>query len=169
MLAHFDGRFRMIEIEASILWTRGSDEAFTDNRYSRVHRWRFDGGVEVPASSSPHIVPLPYSSADNVDPEEAYLASLSSCHMLTFLAIAAKQGFVVDSYVDRATAVMEKNAKGKLMVSKATLQPAIAYRGRMPTPDEDEALHHAAHEQCFLANSVLTEIAVVPTSTATET
>lgn len=156
----------MIEIEATILWARGSEEAFADNRYSRVHRWCFDGGVEVPASSSPHIVPLPYSSPDNVDPEEAYLASLSSCHMLTFLAIAAKRGFVVDRYVDRAGAVMEKNARGKLVVSKATLQPVVVYRGRVPTPDEDEVLHHAAHEECFLANSVLTEITVVPTSTA---
>ncbi|WP_034293388.1 OsmC family protein [Herbaspirillum sp. RV1423] len=158
----------MIEIEATVLWSRGSEEAFTDNRYSRVHSWRFDGGLEVPASASPHIVPLPYSSAANVDPEEAYVAALSSCHMLTFLSIAAKQGLVVDRYVDLASGVMTKNAEDKLVVSKVTLRPVVSYRSRVPTLAEDEALHHAAHEQCFLANSVLTEIDVVPTSELAE-
>jgi len=146
--------------EATVSWSR-SAQKFTDNRYSRGHVWRFDGGLEVPASSSPSIVPLPMSVEANVDPEEALVASASSCHMLFFLAIAAKRGFVIDSYVDQASGVMGKNAEGKEAMTRITLRPHIAFGGdRQPTAEDIERMHHASHEQCFIANSLKTEIVV---------
>ncbi|OZI17856.1 peroxiredoxin [Bordetella genomosp. 7] len=151
----------MMEIEATISWKRQPHEAFSDQRYSRAHTWRFDGGAQVAASSSPHIVPLPYSEPAFVDPEEAYVASLSSCHMLVFLAIAARQGYVIDGYDDRATGVMEKNEQGRLYVSRVTLRPRVLYRGAAPDAATDHALHHQAHEQCFIANSVRTVVETV--------
>src|SRR5262245_11096300 len=117
------------EYTATISWKRGADEAFTDIKFSRAHRWSFDGGVTVPASSSPLSVRVPLSRADAVDPEEALVAALSSCHMLTFLYLAAKQGFVVDSYDDDAVGVMTKNERGKLFMSKVSLRPRIAFSG----------------------------------------
>ena len=149
------------EYTATIRWTRQEGEAFSDNRYSRAHRWSFDGGVDVMASASPLVVPLPFSREDAVDPEEAFVAAVSSCHMLTFLAIAAKKRFVVDSYEDRALGVMTPNAQGKLFVSKVTLDPQIEFSGdRVPTPEQVADMHHLAHKECFIANSVLTEIVV---------
>jgi organic hydroperoxide reductase OsmC/OhrA len=148
------------EYKATVRWTRDG-AAFTDQKYSRGHVWRFDGGVEVPASSAPTSVPLPYSRAEAVDPEEAFVASLSSCHMLFFLFLAAKAGFVVDSYEDHALGVMTKNERGKLFVSKVTLDPRIAFSGgRRPSPEEIAELHHRSHEECFIANSVRTEVVV---------
>ena len=148
------------EYRAEIVWTRDG-AVFTDNRYSRGHVWRFDGGVEVPASSSPLSVRLPLSRADAVDPEEAFVAALSSCHMLFFLAFAAKAGFVVDKYEDAAVGVMSKNEHGKLFVSKVTLDPAVAFSGaKRPSREELDALHHHAHEECYIANSVRAEIVV---------
>jgi organic hydroperoxide reductase OsmC/OhrA len=148
------------EYKATVRWTRDG-AAFTDQKYSRGHAWRFDGGVEVPASSAPTSVPLPYSRAEAVDPEEAFVASLSSCHMLFFLFLAAKAGFVVDSYEDHALGVMTKNERGKLFVSKVTLDPRIAFSGgRRPSPEEIAELHHRSHEECFIANSVRTEVVV---------
>jgi organic hydroperoxide reductase OsmC/OhrA len=145
---------------ATVSWTRG-DAKFTDNRYSRAHVWRFDGGIEVPASSSPLSVRPPYSATEAVDPEEAFVASVSSCHMLTFLFLAARDGFVVDRYEDEALGVMTKNAKGKLFVSKVTLRPAIDFSGgKLPSAAEVVALHHHAHEECYIANSVLSEVVV---------
>ena len=152
----------MSHYQATVLWQRPPDVAFTDGRYSRVHLWRFDGGAEVPASASPHIVPPPFSAPEAVDPEEAYAAALASCHMLFFLSIAAKRGFVVDRYDDTAEAVMEKDAAGRVAVTQVTLNPRVTYAGRMPDHDTEEAMHHAAHEQCFLANSVRTAIEVRP-------
>lgn len=149
----------MAEYNASIQWARGADEAFVDQRYSRGHEWVFDGGVRVPASSSPHVVPLPYSVEANVDPEEAFVASLSSCHMLFFLAIAAQQGFVVESYVDHAVGVMEKGSDGKIAMTKVTLRPKTVFsEERHPSDEVLEQIHHAAHEKCFIANSVKTEV-----------
>src|SRR5262245_60924184 len=116
------------EYTSVVEWSRGGAR-FTDNRYSRGHVWRFDGGVAVPASSSPHVVPLPLSVAAAVDPEEAFVASLSSCHMLWFLSIAAKRGFVVDDYRDEAVGVMEKNAEGRLAMTRVTLRPAVRFSG----------------------------------------
>jgi organic hydroperoxide reductase OsmC/OhrA len=149
------------EYTATVAWKRGADEAFTDIKFSRAHTWAFDGGVTVPASSSPLSVRVPLSRADAVDPEEALVAALSSCHMLTFLYLAAKQGFVVDSYDDAAVGVMTRNQRGKLFMSKVALRPRIVFSGaRQPSPAELAELHHHAHEECYIANSVLTEVTV---------
>jgi len=148
----------MDEYTACIQWARGADEAFIDQRYSRGHEWVFDGGVRVPASSSPHVVPLPYSVEANVDPEEAFVASLSSCHMLFFLAIAGQQGFVVESYVDNAVGVMEKGSDGKIAMTQVTLRPKAVFAGEPPSMEVLEQIHHAAHEKCFIANSVKTDV-----------
>ena len=148
------------EYTAAVSWKRG-DAVFTDMRFSRAHLWSFDGGVTVPGSSSPHSVRVPFSRADAVDPEEAFVAALSSCHMLTFLYLAAKQGLVVDSYDDEAVGVMTKNERGKLFVSKVALRPRIAFSGaKLPSDAELAELHHHSHEECFIANSVLTEVVV---------
>lgn len=150
---------------AEIRWSRG-EQKFTDNRYSRAHTWQFDGGVVVPASSSPSVVPLPMSNTAAVDPEEAFIASLSSCHMLWFLSLAAKQGYTVDSYIDNATGLMAKNSDGKLAIIKVTLRPLAIFSGQK-SPDRAVLgmLHHAAHEECFIARSVLSEIAIEPRET----
>ena len=150
----------MAEYTATIAWNRNG-AAFTDNRYSRRHTWSFDGGFELPASASPHVVPLPLSSAEAVDPEEAFVASLSSCHMLWFLSIAARRGYVVDDYADDAVGEMGKSSDGKVMMTTCTLRPAIRFAGeRQPSAEEVDALHHEAHEKCFIANSVKTEVKV---------
>jgi len=148
---------------AIVEWRRQEGEAFTDNRYGRGHSWSFDGGVTVPASSAPSSVRLPCSRADAVDPEEAFVAALSSCHMLTFLYLAAKAGFIVESYRDEASGEMTPNENGKLWVSSVTLAPAIAFGGaRAPSPSEMEELHHAAHDECYIANSVKTAVTIAP-------
>ena len=145
---------------ATVSWERGQDN-FADNRYSRGHRWSFDGGIEVPASSSPSVVPEPMSVAAAVDPEEAFVAAISSCHMLTFLWLAGKAGFVVDRYVDEAVGVMKRNEQGRVAVTRVALRPRIDFGGeRQPTAEELDELHHRAHEDCFIANSVKTEIVV---------
>lgn len=141
---------------ARVTWERG-DAPFTDNRYSRAHRWTFDGGISVAASSSPHVVPLPMSVAEHVDPEEAFVAALSSCHMLFFLSLAARKDLVVDSYSDAAEGVLEK-VDGSLQVTRVVLHPRVVYAGELPSRAAEEALHHRAHELCFLANSVKTVI-----------
>ena len=147
---------------ATIRWDRG-EARFVDNRYSRAHAWIFDGGVTVPASSSPHSVPLPYSDANAVDPEEAFVASISSCHMLWFLSIAAKRGFRVDHYADSAVGTMQRNADGKIAVTRVVLRPDVAFSGeRMPNADDIAAMHHEAHTECFIANSVRSEIVCEP-------
>lgn len=147
---------------AEVLWSR-SEQKFIDGRYSRKYLLRFDGGIEVHGSSSPHVVPLPYSAVDAIDPEEAFVSSLSSCHMLWFLSIAAEQGFVVDRYHDIAEGVMEKNSDGKLMMSVVTLHPEVKFAGhKQPTAGEIKQLHHKAHEECFIANSVKTEVRCEP-------
>ncbi len=149
------------EYTATVRWTRGAGEAFSDNRYSRGHSWSFDCGITVPGSASPSVVPLPLSREDAIDPEEAFVAAVSSCHMLTFLSIAAKKRFVIDSYVDNALGVMTPNDKGKLFVSKVTLDPVIEFSGdKQPTPEQVADMHHLAHKECFIANSVLTDIVV---------
>lgn len=150
----------MSQYEATISWQRG-DQPFTDNSYSRGHEWIFDGGLTVPASASPGIVPLPMSVAENVDPEEAFVASISSCHMLFFLAFAAKRGIVVDQYTDSAIGFMEKRADGKTAMTRVVLRPDALYSGEvLPDPEQLEKLHHRAHEVCFIANSILTDIVV---------
>ncbi|PKO34426.1 MAG: peroxiredoxin [Betaproteobacteria bacterium HGW-Betaproteobacteria-7] len=151
---------------AEVLWAR-SGQKFIDNRYSRKHILRFDSGIEIAGSSSPHVVPVPYSALDAVDPEEAFVASLSSCHMLWFLAIAAEHGFVVDDYQDAAEGVMAKNADGKLMMTVVTLRPEVHFSGEStPTDTELHKLHHLAHDACFIANSVKTEVRCEPRQAA---
>jgi len=150
---------------AETIWTRGdaSREDFLANRYSRRHLLRFDGGAEVPGSSSPHVVPLPHSDATAVDPEEAFVASLSSCHMLWFLSLAVKEGLCVDRYADAATGLLAKNASGRLAMTVVILHPSVRFSGeRMPSSADIDRLHHQAHEECFIANSVKTEVRCEP-------
>ncbi|AOY00983.1 OsmC family protein [Jeongeupia sp. USM3] len=152
----------MAQYTAEVIWMRG-DQDFLGNRYSRRHALRFDGGIEVAGSSSPHVVPLPMSDAAAVDPEEAFVASLSSCHMLWFLSIAAKRGFCVDCYVDHAVGEMGPNAEGKTAMTVVTLRPDVLFSGdRLPSRDEIGRLHHDAHAACYIANSVRTEVRCEP-------
>ncbi|MBI3143900.1 MAG: OsmC family protein [Pseudogulbenkiania sp.] len=152
----------MAQYTAEVLWLRGEQD-FLGNRYSRRHLLRFDGGVEVPGSSSPHVVPVPMSDTAAVDPEEAFVSSLSSCHMLWFLSIAAKRKFCVDRYFDAALGVMEKDAAGKMAMTVVTLRPEVTFSGeRLPTREQLDAMHHEAHEECFIANSVKTEVRCEP-------
>ena len=151
----------MSEHTASISWKRTSPD-FLKGKYSREHTWTFDGGFSMPASPSPSVVPVPYSNPAHVDPEEAFVASISSCHMLTFVYLAGRQGFQVESYDDAAVGVMTKNEKGVPWMSRVTLNPKIVYSGeKKPTPADEEHLHHLAHEQCYIANSVKTEVVVI--------
>jgi organic hydroperoxide reductase OsmC/OhrA len=151
-----------MDCKATVDWERG-EQPFTDDRYRRAHRWRFDGGVDVPASSSPHVVPAPYSEVAAVDPEEAFVASLASCHMLWFLSLAAKRGFRVDRYVDEAAGVLAEDAQGRMAMTVVTLRPRVAFSGeRRPTADEFHALHHEAHDACFIASSVRTDVRCEP-------
>jgi organic hydroperoxide reductase OsmC/OhrA len=150
----------MSEHVATVCWENSKD-TFADNKYSREHTWKFDGGVEIPASASPHVVPAPYSNAACVDPEEAFVASLSSCHMLWFLSIAAKKKFVVESYIDQAIGVMDKNEDGKLAMTSVQLCPKVIFIGDvLPTVEQIEKMHDEAHHSCFLANSVKTHVTV---------
>ena len=150
----------MSKHRATISWKCTSTD-FINGRYSREHTWSFDGGIVVPASPSPSVVPAPWSNPANVDPEEAYVAAVSSCHMLTFLYLSSKEGFQVDSYDDEAIGAMTTNERGTPWVSSVTLQPKINYSGsKQPSPAEEERLHHEAHEQCFIAQSIKTEVTV---------
>jgi len=152
----------MSEYKATIKWQRTGPD-FLKGRYSREHVWTFDGGVTVPASASPHVVPAPWSNPACVDPEEAFVAAISSCHMLTFLWLASKQGFQIDSYEDEAVGVMANDEKGVPWVRLVTLNPKIVFsRDKLPAPADQTQLHHLAHQQCYIANSVKTEIAVHP-------
>jgi organic hydroperoxide reductase OsmC/OhrA len=156
----------MAEHLATVTWQGTAAPAdFVKGKYSREHTWAFDGGVTVAASPSPSVVPAPWSNPANVDPEEAFVASIASCHLLTFLYVAMKKGFALASYRDAAIGVMTKGANGVPWVSKVTLRPQIEWAGdKRPTAPELDELHHAAHEQCFIANSVKTEIVVEATS-----
>ena len=151
----------MSEHVATIEWSRG-DQAFADNRYSRAHDWRFDGGAVVRGSSAPTSVPLPMSDPAAVDPEEAFVAALSSCHMLFFLAFAAKAGFVVDRYRDAAVGVLGRDDRGKTSMTVVTLRPEVAFAGDAPDAETVSDLHHRAHQACYIANSVRTGVRVEP-------
>lgn len=144
---------------ATVEWSRG-DQPFTDRLYSRAHRWSFDGGAVVKASSAPDSVPIPMSDLSAIDPEEAMVASLSSCHMLWFLAFAARAGLVVDRYRDEASGVLERDATGRRFMSRVTLRPVTAFVGRQPDQAELDDLHHQAHRHCDMANSVRATIAI---------
>ena len=145
---------------ATIRWSAKPGENFAKGQYSRAHEWAFDGGATLPASASPHIVPAPWSDTGGVDPEEAFVASLSSCHMLFFLDFARRAGFVVDNYTDEAEGVLDKRADGRMWMSRVTLRPRIAWGGTAPDEAALADLHHRAHEACFIANSVTTEVVV---------
>lgn len=152
----------MTEYEATVVWQRDG-AAFADGRYSRGHVWQFDGGIEVPASASSHVVPLPMSVEAAIDPEEAFVAALASCHMLWFLSLAGKAGYVIESYRDEAIGVMGKNTEGKLAMTEVTLRPAVVFASEhQPTPEQITELHHEAHERCFIANSVKTHVRCDP-------
>jgi organic hydroperoxide reductase OsmC/OhrA len=152
----------MSSYTAVVIWER-EGAVFSDNRYSRAHRWTFDGGITVAASSSPHVVPAPMSRPDAIDPEEAFVASLSSCHMLTFLWIAARRGFIVERYQDEAVGVLSKDAAGQLAMTSVVLRPRVTFAGDMtPDPGTHETMHHEAHDQCFIARSVKTDVRCEP-------
>lgn len=147
---------------ATVCWQR-EGQAFIDSRYRRHHQWRFDGGVVLAASSSPQVVPLPMSDASAVDPEEAFVASLSSCHLLWFLDLACRAGWLVDDYQDQASGVLARNTAGQLAMTVVTLRPRVQFAGeRRPDAAEIGRLHHAAHEACFIANSVRSEVRCEP-------
>ena len=147
---------------AVVSWSRG-DQPFTDGKYSRGHKWRFDGGAEVPGSSSPHVVKPPLSDVSAVDPEEAFIASLSSCHMLFFLDFARRAGFRIDSYEDNAEGELAKDAEGRMAMTVVTLRPKVVFSGdKQPSPADLDDLHHRSHEACFIAHSVTSEVRVEP-------
>jgi organic hydroperoxide reductase OsmC/OhrA len=152
----------MSDHHAIVSWERHGAR-FADNRYSRAHEWHFDGGARVSASSSPHSVPVPYSDPAAVDPEEAYVAALSSCHMLWFLSIAAKSGFAVESYRDAAVGTMEKDASGRMAITTVTLRPHVVFgteQREKPSDAVVHALHESAHHECYLASSVRSRILI---------
>lgn len=152
----------MMSYQVKIIWKKQASEAFIDNKYSRAHRWLFDGGIEVAASSSPHVVPLPMSIESAVDPEEAFIASLSSCHMLWFLSLAAAKKYIIETYEDNATGILAKNAEGKLAMTEVTINPSVRFIGEdIPSQEQIEMLHHFAHEKCYIANSVTTKVNIV--------
>jgi organic hydroperoxide reductase OsmC/OhrA len=149
----------MKTFDASLSWERGA-QAFLDQRYSRAHTWRFDGGLSVPASSSPLSVPLPMSDPAAVDPEEALVAAASSCHMLFFLSLAAAHGLVVDSYRDEATGFLDTDEQGRLAIVRIVLRPRIAFAGTQPEATVLAGLHHEAHARCYIASSLRGEVVV---------
>lgn len=147
---------------ATIRWTRTGEGDFTKGHYSRAHEWLFDGGARVAASPSPHVVPAPWSQASGVDPEEAFVASLSSCHMLFFIDFARRAGFVLDEYVDEADGILEKRSDGRWAMTKVSLRPRVTWNGEPPEEAMIADLHHRSHEACFIANSVTTKVVVEP-------
>lgn len=152
----------MVEHAAEVIWVR-NDDNFLDKKYSRKHVLRFDGGTQIEASSSPHVVPVPLSDATAVDPEELFISALSSCHMLWFLTVSAKKGFCVDRYVDKAIGVMGENSDGDWAVVRVTLRPEVSFSGeKLPSQVEINDLHHEAHEECFIAASVKTDVVCEP-------
>lgn len=148
----------MAKHDAWVTWR--SDGDFASGRYSRAHEWRFDGGATVPASSAPAVVPVPMSDPQAIDPEEALVASAASCHMLWFLDLARRAGFIVESYRDAAFGKVGEDERGKIALTRITLRPTVVFDGRQPSRDELDALHHEAHERCFIANSLRTPIVV---------
>jgi organic hydroperoxide reductase OsmC/OhrA len=146
---------------AAVRWRRKPEDHFLDGRYSRAHEWAFDGGARVPASASPHVVPLPFSDPAGVDPEEALVAALASCHMLFFLDFTRRAGFIVDAYDDEAEGVMEAGPDGRVWMARVALRPHIVFSGdKRPSRADVDALHHRAHEACYIANSVKSEVRV---------
>lgn len=152
----------MKQFDARVAWQRDG-QPFLDGRYSRTHAWRFDGGLQVPASSSPLSVPLPMSDAAALDPEEALVAAASSCHMLFFLSLAAGRGITVDSYVDEALGLLGQDIEGRMAMTRIELRPVIVFAGAQPSQEALDALHHEAHARCYIANSLKSEVVVMET------
>jgi len=151
----------MSEYQATVEWRRQTAD-FDYQTYNRTHSLSFDGGIRVPASAAPGNIPRTAAGAPGVDPEQAFVASLSSCHMLWFLHLACRAKFVVDRYVDEAFGVLEKNTEGRMAMTRVTLRPAVTYAGRAPSGEEHAQLHERAHDACFIANSVKTEVVIEP-------
>jgi organic hydroperoxide reductase OsmC/OhrA len=143
--------------QATITWQRGP-HPFTQQQYSRLHSWAFDGGIQIPGAASPHVVRLPLTSADAIDPEEAFVAAIASCHMLSFLYVVCKAGFIVDSYEDQAVGTLAPNSNGKLAITQVKLHPVIRFASPEPTALQVDHWHHKAHDECYIANSVACEI-----------
>jgi organic hydroperoxide reductase OsmC/OhrA len=152
----------MAAFRASLDWALQPGEDFAKGRYLRGHQVSFEHGPELRGTASAHVVGNKWAEAGAVDPEQMLVASLASCHMLTFLHVARTAGFVVTRYRDEAEGLLEKNAEGRMAVTRVTLRPQIAYEGQAPDAETLERLHHEAHEGCFIANSVKTEIVVDP-------
>jgi organic hydroperoxide reductase OsmC/OhrA len=151
------------QYSAAVSWDRAG-APFVDKRYSRAHVWRFDGGAVIRASSSPEAVPVPYSDPSAVDPEEAFVAALASCHMLWFLSIAAKNGFCVQAYRDEAVGTMAANNRGKLCMTAVNLRPHVVLTSaKLPDANVVREMHEEAHRECYLANSVTTVVSTTPT------
>lgn len=149
---------------ATLTWQKQPGEEFEKGTYSRVHHWEFDGGMKIAASSSPNVVPLPMSDPSVIDPEEAFLASLSSCHLLFFLSIAAKKKIIVEKYEDHVEGIMGENEDGKTAMLSVILNPAISFSGNnLPSPETIHQIHELAHDSCFIANSVKTKIKIITT------
>ena len=152
----------MMNHNVKICWKRKPDESFSNSKYSRAHTWQFDGGITVPASSSPQVVPLPFSDESAVDPEEAFIGAIASCHMLFFLSIAAAHHYTVDLYEDAAVGTLEKNEAGVTAMSTITLKPLVRFSGQaVPTGAQIARLHQQAHGKCYLANSIKTKINII--------
>lgn len=151
------------EHTATVTWTRG-DQDFLDKKYSRAHVWRFDDGCEVPGSCPPSkLIPVPLARPDAVDPEEGLVAALAACHMLFFLALSAKAGFRIDSYSDDAIGMLGKNERGKTFMERITLRPKVVFSGdARPDQAAVDDLHHRAHRECFIANTLRSEIIIDP-------
>ena len=147
---------------ATIRWFASPGEDYAKGQYSRAHSWSFDGGAIVPASASPHIVPMPWADPDAVDPEEAFVASAASCHMLFFLDFARQAGLVVTGYEDEAEGEMHRGSDGKVRITRITLRPRIVFAGEEPGEAVIDELHHKSHEACFIANSITSEVVVEP-------
>jgi len=151
----------MSEYKATIDWRRQSAD-FDHKTYNRNHTLAFEGGIRVPATAAPANIPPTAAGAPGVDPEQAFVASLSSCHMLWFLHLASRAKYVVDGYVDQASGVLEKNAEGRMAMTRVTLRPVVTFAGRAPGTEEHVQLHESAHDKCFIANSVKTEVVIEP-------
>ena len=150
----------MSKYSATVSWSRDG-QPFIDNKYKRTHRWTFDSGQTIRASASPNIVPSPFSDPSAVDPEEAFVAALSSCHMLWFLSIAAEAGFVVEAYVDKATGILSRDEHGKQAITQVALFPHVTFKsGSAPSMEKHHIIHDLAHEKCFISNSVKTTVEV---------
>jgi organic hydroperoxide reductase OsmC/OhrA len=151
----------MSEHRATIAWERRSSE-FAYNTYNRSHTVDYGGGIRVPATAAPANIPPTAIEGHGMDPEQAFVGALSSCHMLWFLHMACRANYVVDRYEDEASGVLEKNAEGRMAITRVTLRPVVRFAGRAPSAEEHAQLHEGAHQRCFVSNSVTTDVTIAP-------